>query len=117
MQIIGHRGARGLAPMNTKAAITAALQAGADWVEFDVRATRDGKVILSHDSNTVRVSIRPRIVSRNTYAKLTKATMWRGQPIATITEAFMAIGGKAKINVEIKSRGCAEIVVDHIERW
>jgi len=102
--------------MNTKAAIVAAIDAGADWVEFDVRRTKDGKVVLSHDGNTMRVSVRPRIISRTKYAKLAKAKMWRGQPIATITEAFMAAGNKAKINVEIKSKGCAEVVVDHIER-
>jgi glycerophosphoryl diester phosphodiesterase len=42
--------------------------------------------------------------------------MYRGQPIATLTDAFKTIGSKAKINVEIKSKGCAEAVVDHIER-
>lgn len=116
MQIVGHRGARGLAPMNTKAAIIAALQAGADWIEFDVRRTKDGKIVLSHDAHTLRVSVRPRIISRTPYKKLAKAKMYRGQPIATLTEAFMAIGNKAKINIEIKSKGCAETVVDHIER-
>lgn len=116
MQIIGHRGARGLAPMNTKASIQAALQAGVDWVEFDARRTKDGKIVLSHDANTFRSTIIPRTVSRTHSAKLLKAKTYRKQPIATLTEAFAAIGGKAKINVEIKSKGCAEQIVDHIER-
>lgn len=116
MQIIGHRGARGLAPMNTKAAIQAALTAGVDWVEFDVRRTKDGKVVLAHDPNTARITIVPRNISRSTYEKLAKAKTYRKEPIATITEAFTTIGGKAKINVEIKSKGCAGTIVDHIER-
>lgn len=116
MQIIGHRGARGLAPMNTKASITAALQAGVDWIEFDVRRTKDGIVVLSHDATTLKTSLRPRRIARTKYAKLAKAKTYRGEPIATITEAFKTIGAKAKINVELKSKGCAEIVVDHIER-
>lgn len=102
--------------MNTKAAIAAGLKAGVDWVEFDVRATRDGKVVLSHDSHTMRVAIRPRIVSRSTYAKLRAAKTFRREPIASLTEAFKTVGAKAKINVEVKSKGCAEAVVDHIER-
>lgn len=116
MQIIGHRGARGLAPMNTKAAIKAGLAAGVDWVEFDVRATKDGTVVLSHDFTTLRVSPRPRLISRTKYDKLRKARMYRKEPITTLTEAFTTIGAKAKIIVEIKSKGCAESVVDHIER-
>lgn len=102
--------------MNTKAAIAAALQAGVDWIEFDVRRTKDGHVVLSHDANTLRVSVIPRNISRTKYARLAKAKMWRGQPIATLTEAFKTIGSKAKINIELKSKGCAEVVVDHIER-
>jgi glycerophosphoryl diester phosphodiesterase len=116
MQIIGHRGARGLAPMNTKAAIKAGLAAGVDWVEFDVRCTKDGKVVLSHDPHTLRVSVRPRIVARTSLATLRKARMYRKEPIATLTEAFTTIGAKAKILIDIKSKGCAEPVVDHIER-
>lgn len=102
--------------MNTTAAIKAGLAAGVDWIEFDVRATKDGKVVLSHDANTMRVSLRPRVVARTKYAKLRKARMYRKEPIATLTEAFATIGAKAKIVVEIKSKGCAESVVDHIER-
>jgi glycerophosphoryl diester phosphodiesterase len=102
--------------MNTKAAIAAAIQAGVDWVEFDVRRTKDGHVVLSHDANTMRVSVIPRNIGRTKYAKLAKARMWRGQPITSLTEAFTTIGSKAKINIEIKSKGCAEVVVDHIER-
>ena len=116
MQIIGHRGARGLAPMNTKASLQAALKAGVDWIEFDVRRTKDGKIVLSHDANTFRTSIIPRNIARTAYAKLVKAKTYRNQPITTLTEAFTTIGGKAKINVEIKSKGCAEQIVDHIER-
>ncbi len=102
--------------MNTKAGILAGLQAGVDWVEFDVRTTKDGVVVLSHDASTLRVSPWPRIVRRTKYAKLAKAKMYRGEPIATLTEAFRTIGAKAKINVEIKSKGCAAAIVDHIER-
>lgn len=116
MQIIGHRGAQGLAPMNTSAALKAAIKAGADWVEIDVRATRDGKVVLSHDAYTLRTTIRPRIVSHATYAKLTKAKTYHKQPIISLTEAFKTIGNKSKINVEVKSKGCAPTVVNHIER-
>lgn len=102
--------------MNTVAGISAALAAGVDWVEFDVRATKDGAIVLSHDATTARVSPFPRIVARTKFAKLAKAKTYHGEPIASLTDAFKTIGAKAKINIEIKSKGCAEGVVDHIER-
>lgn len=116
MQIIGHRGAAALAPMNTKAGILAGLNAGVDWIEFDVRATKDGMIVLSHDATTLRVSPLPRIIARTKYAKLSKAKTYQREPIITLTEAFKTIGAKAKMNIEIKSKGCATAVVDHIER-
>ena len=47
--VVGHRGARGLAPENTLAALEAAVEAGADAAEFDVQMTRDGVLVASHD--------------------------------------------------------------------
>ncbi|HPU50540.1 MAG TPA: glycerophosphodiester phosphodiesterase [Burkholderiaceae bacterium] len=46
----GHRGARGLAPENTLAAFRAALQAGVDTIESDMAVTRDGVIVMAHDS-------------------------------------------------------------------
>lgn len=116
MQIIGHRGAAGLAPANTRASFKAAIAAKADWIEFDVRATSDGRVVLMHDAHTLRVSPRWHRVSKTEYAQLKKIKTFSGYAIHTIAEAFNAIDGHAKINIEIKSPGCAEAVVHNIER-
>jgi glycerophosphoryl diester phosphodiesterase len=52
--IIGHRGASAVAPENTLAAFEAAIAAGADGVEFDVRLTRDGVPVVIHDETLHR---------------------------------------------------------------
>lgn len=49
MKIVGHRGARGLAPENTEASLRAALAHNVDEIEIDVRVTKDGQTILNHD--------------------------------------------------------------------
>jgi glycerophosphoryl diester phosphodiesterase len=46
---IGHRGAAAHAPDNTLAGLRKAAALGADMVEFDVRTTADGQVVLAHD--------------------------------------------------------------------
>ncbi len=53
----GHRGARGLAPENTMTAFRKAASLGVDTLETDLAVTRDGVVVLSHDS-----SLNPSIV-------------------------------------------------------
>jgi glycerophosphoryl diester phosphodiesterase len=46
----GHRGARGLAPENTLPAFARALEVGVTTLELDTAVTRDGVVVVSHDS-------------------------------------------------------------------
>jgi glycerophosphoryl diester phosphodiesterase len=46
----GHRGARGLRPENTLAAFAHALSIGVTTLELDTAVTRDGVVVVSHDS-------------------------------------------------------------------
>jgi glycerophosphoryl diester phosphodiesterase len=52
--IIGHRGARSLAPENTLAAARKALQVGADMWELDVAVTSDGELVVIHDDTLDR---------------------------------------------------------------
>jgi glycerophosphoryl diester phosphodiesterase len=49
IEIIGHRGARGLRPENTLPGFAHALEIGVDAVELDVGLTADGAVICNHD--------------------------------------------------------------------
>lgn len=49
MLIIGHRGAKGLAPENTLAALQAGLNTRVSMLEIDVRVTRDDTAVLFHD--------------------------------------------------------------------
>jgi glycerophosphoryl diester phosphodiesterase len=49
-RVIAHRGASGQNPENTLPAFRAAADAGAPYFELDVHMTRDGVVVVSHDS-------------------------------------------------------------------
>ena len=46
----GHRGARGLAPENTLPAFARALEIGVTTLELDTNVTRDGIVVIGHDT-------------------------------------------------------------------
>jgi glycerophosphoryl diester phosphodiesterase len=70
--IIAHRGASALAPENTFAAFKKALADGADGLEFDVRLTKDGEVIVFHDATLARLSDRKNLVSSLTLEELRK---------------------------------------------
>ena len=55
-QMIAHRGVCGLEPENTHAAFVAAGNRSFYGFEADVDKTADGKFIIMHDGNTLRMS-------------------------------------------------------------
>ncbi len=56
MEIVVHRGANKVAPENTKAAAEACLALVADFVEIDVRLSKDGIPFTLHDSSVDRTT-------------------------------------------------------------
>lgn len=70
MEVIAHRGYTAIAPENTMAAFTAAVEAGADSVELDVQITADGVPVVFHDRYTERMTKRPGTVRERTWQQL-----------------------------------------------
>ena len=54
--VIAHRGASAYAPENTLYAFQLAIDMQADAIELDVQPSKDGKLIVIHDSTIGRVS-------------------------------------------------------------
>ncbi|MBS1667477.1 MAG: alpha/beta hydrolase fold domain-containing protein [Bacteroidetes bacterium] len=54
--VIAHRGNHVNVPENTLAAVQEAIKAGADYVEIDLRTTKDGFLVLSHDATVDRMT-------------------------------------------------------------
>jgi glycerophosphoryl diester phosphodiesterase len=68
--IIGHRGASAVAPENTIAAFSRALEDGADGIEFDVRLSRDRVPVIIHDVSLERTARIDRLVGELTASEL-----------------------------------------------
>ena len=80
--IIGHRGASAVALENTIAAFHAAIVAGADGIEFDVRLSRDGVPVIIHDDTLSRTHGVRRRVADMTMEELSSAG------VASLRELF-----------------------------
>src|SRR6056297_841327 len=98
--IWAHRGASAVAPENTLAAFTAALQAGADGIELDVHLTRDGVPVVMHDETVDRTtngSGRIRDLSHAEIDDLDAGSWfgprWRGEKIPTLEKVLVAFAG------------------------
>lgn len=56
IEVTAHRGASVNYPENTMASFIAAKNLNADWIELDVQQTKDGNIIVIHDSNLKRTT-------------------------------------------------------------
>ncbi|AJE86309.1 MULTISPECIES: glycerophosphodiester phosphodiesterase [Streptomyces] len=56
ISVIAHRGASGYAPENTLAAVDKAHELGFTWVENDVQRTKDGELVVLHDTDLKRTT-------------------------------------------------------------
>jgi glycerophosphoryl diester phosphodiesterase len=127
--VIGHRGAAAHAPENTLAGFRAARTLGCAWVEFDVRLTADGALVVCHDDKLDRTADGRGRISKLPLAALGAfdAGRWfdarfAGERIPTLDEVLAlcrALGLGA--NLEIKAEGgraaaTAAAVADCIDR-
>jgi glycerophosphoryl diester phosphodiesterase len=112
IQIVGHRGAKGIAPENTLASFQAALDAGVDMIELDVHLSQDGELVVLHDPRLERTTDGSGLVGEFTLAELKQldaAAQFEGdaatgvQRIPTLQEVYDLVGGQVEINVEIKT--------------
>jgi len=107
--ITAHRGASVSAPENTMAAFRAAMDAGATYAELDVQRTADGRLIVLHDGDVLRLGGDPRKVKDLTAAELQGIDVGRkydpkftGEVPPTLEEVIALVRGRMKINVELK---------------
>lgn len=98
MKIVGHRGARGLAPENTLASLQAALDQNVDEIEVDVRITKDAVPILFHDRTLLRTEGEPLMVAHHTYQELLE----HKEDLCTLAEAIAYVARKVPLVIEVK---------------
>ncbi len=111
-EIMAHRGASGRAPENTLAAIQAAIEDGADWVEIDVQETADGAVVVIHDRDLKKIAGEAMTVADSKLADLQQVDIgsWFGpqfsdQRILTLKQVLEWCKGKIGVNIELKYYG------------
>lgn len=100
MKIIGHRGAKGLAPENTIKSLEKALQHKVDMVEIDVHVTKDGVPVLSHDDTVHNPGGQSFKVSDHEYSSLLE----HKPDLATLEEAIAFIDKRVPFYIEVKER-------------
>lgn len=128
MQVVSHRGYSDIAPENTLPAIELAIQAHADYVEVDVRQTKDGRLVLLHDRNLRRTTGLNRFIYDLDYHEIREldAGSWFGEEyigthIPSLEEVLELCKGNINISFDLKLHGhetnIEEALVSIIEEY
>ncbi len=111
VKIIAHRGASYLAHHeNSIEAFELAIELGADMVEFDVRRTYDGELIVYHDRNFADSPI-----SWQTFENIEREAYEKGLDIPTFDEVLSFCHGRIKMDIEVKEPGFEKELIRKIK--
>lgn len=114
MKIIGHRGAAGLALENTLPSLELARLLGVDAIEFDIRKTKDNRLVLCHDSDLSDISNSDEKVRNLNYSELQKITLTDEQSNVPSLREALKMCGNIPVMIEIKESGCAELLLKEL---
>jgi len=118
--ISAHRGNSSAAPENTMSAFRSAINAEADFFECDVRRTRDGQLVLMHDSSLNRTTNSNGSLRNYNLNQLLNVdagypsrfgSQFAGERIPTLQQALQLAKGTISVEIEIKESGLADDVV------
>ena len=118
MLTIAHRGASSVRPENTIAAFREAVREGADYIELDIRFSRDREVVVFHDHLLNRTTNGRGPVEGRTLKELKEldAGSWfspgySGEKIPTLCETIQTLrSSSVELYIEIKvDRGEADV--------
>lgn len=111
--IIAHRGAKSLAKVeNTKEAFQIAIDLNIKMIEFDVRRTLDGKLIIFHNNH-----IKKKKLNSMTYEQLCKETLLDGYTPPLLHDVLDECRGNIMLDIELKEAGYEEEVLSLISTY
>ncbi|MBS7007786.1 glycerophosphodiester phosphodiesterase [Anaerostipes sp.] len=112
IQVVAHRAGAKFAPENTIAAIREAVKSGADSAEIDVQQTKDGELVVMHDTNFQRTAGVKKNVWDVTLKEAKTFDMgsffnvgYRNERVPALGEMIKAADGQINLMIELKSSG------------
>ncbi len=100
---IAHRGFSSKYPENTLLAFEKAVEVGADMIEFDIRWTADGHLVIFHDQDLRRIAGRPDRIEDLSLEQVRQVDMGMDQKIPTFEEVMDRMAGRIGMNLHVQS--------------
>lgn len=117
--VVAHRGVHDKIPENTLAAYRAAIDLGCDFVEIDVRTTKDNQLVSIHDATIDKYTVNGQTgkVAEMSLAELKAIDIgsridpkWKEERVPTVDEIFQLCQGKIGIYLDVKAANLKELL-------
>ena len=128
-RLCAHRGQNTVAPENTMPAYGMAVALGAEEIEFDLRRTKDGVLVASHEYDTAILSDGKGHINNLTYNELKTFDFgvkfdprFKGVRIPSFEEILRQFAGRAIMNIHVKiwdagHADCLEEIVALLKKY
>lgn len=113
---VAHRGASGYEPENTIRAFRRAIELDVGMIELDVHLCKSGEPVVIHDLTVNRTTNGTGKVSHLSLDELKKLDAGKGEKIPTLQEVIDLTKGLCGLNIEIKNKDAAELVMRLVEQ-
>ncbi|WP_128430066.1 glycerophosphodiester phosphodiesterase [Streptomyces cyaneus] len=107
---IGHRGVMGVEPENTLRSFVAAQLAGLDVIELDLHLSKDGALVVMHDTDVDRTTDGTGLIADKTLAELRALDAGRGERVPVFEEVLDAV--RSPLQAEIKDVAAARALAE-----
>ena len=121
--VIAHRGGCALAPEGTLAAFENAIRLGVDFIEVDVHPTRDGRIVVSHDSTVDRTTDGSGKIADLDFAAIRALdagskfdARYAGERIPTLDEVLDLAGGRVNVYLDHKEGRVSDVLAPFVRR-
>lgn len=112
MIVIAHRGNHTNVPENTLASVTEAIKYGVDYVEVDLRTTKDGHLVIHHDATVDRATNGKGKVNEHTLAEIKNLQVYnhnhKTHHIPEFRDVLKLCKNKINIYLDFKDADVAE---------
>ena len=108
-RIAAHRGWSAAFPENTLPAFLGAARAGADDAEMDLRLTRDGVAVISHDPDLRRLGGRDLAIADADWDDLRRIPLHHGATVPDLARVLEVLPPEMGILFDVKIDGAAVI--------
>lgn len=118
MYAIAHRGYSSRYPENTQLSFKQAILAGADFIETDLRLSREGVIVCSHDPDLVRLLGRKERIENLDVSELKAVDTGDGKGIPVLEEVLDLAAGRAGVllDVKITTDDMTDLILDVLSR-